>query len=154
MNKHIPRIVPWLDWNEWLEVMNAFFPLTDSKIKNQVDDDLCISALDVVSMWRKRGKISIAVDATAQLVNLVRFVDRDIRSNLSNNDDELLRSQYSFIIIRSVNGLVDQLQTQYYADSIFNIASKILIPGNSFFISFKVNHTNYVNVSYWICKDG
>ena len=129
----MPRVVPWLDWNEWFQVMNSFFPLQESNTICQADGDNCLSALNVVSLWRKRGKIPIAIDATAQLINQIRVVDKDINRNMSSNEDELLRFQYCLIIIRAVNGLVDQLQTQYYADSIFNIANKILIPGNYFF---------------------
>ena len=78
-------------------------------------------------VWRKRGKLPVAIDSTAQLIKLIVLDKRD--SSNTFNDQESYRSMYALSIIRSINGIIDQLQEQYFVNSIYNIGNKIDIPG-------------------------
>lgn len=58
---HLPRVVPWRDWQEWAEIKDALFSQQPS---------LRYHGLLRVAAWRTRGLVPIAVDATAQLVEI------------------------------------------------------------------------------------
>ena len=57
----LPRVVPWVDWDEWLLVWNHLF---SSAVERKV------IGLNMVAMWRQRGKLPHAIDSTAQLINV------------------------------------------------------------------------------------
>lgn len=126
-----PRIVPWIDWDEWMSVFSYIF--SNAAVQQR-------HALEIVSMWRCRGRIPHSVDMTASLVevslndsenveNSATFGVTSARAYCNLRSDHELRLQYALAIIRAVNGLVDPGQQGYYAESIFNIASKMGLPG-------------------------
>ena len=59
------RLVPWADWAEWARVR-------DGLLGNVLlgDSAATSAALTRVQTWRARGRVPLAVDATAQLVEL------------------------------------------------------------------------------------
>ena len=57
----LPRVLPWIDWDEWLTVKN-FVCSSDS-----VD---IISALEIAANWRVRGKVPHSVESTLQLLEV------------------------------------------------------------------------------------
>ena len=61
----VRRLVPWVDWHEWRRVQAQLF--SDSPSEAQ-------AALTRVGVWRARGNVPAAVDATASLVGTV-FLD-------------------------------------------------------------------------------
>ena len=129
----IPKIVPWFDWLEWRYVMTSYFASNQVNESDEIfyhhDNDENISfAFDLVSLWKKRGRCNIAIDSTTQLINNIRYLYQK-NNNLSASDEESMRSIYSLTLIRTINGLVDQCQNQYYANSMYNIAKEINIPG-------------------------
>lgn len=61
MTSGLPRVVPWADWDEWLHVRNQLFS-SESVQK--------LAGLEIVALWRLRGKLPHAIDSTAQFVNV------------------------------------------------------------------------------------
>ena len=58
----LPKSVPWLDWDEWLFIYNGFFfPL---------ENRLLLDAINVVHMWRARGKVPHSILCTADLLSV------------------------------------------------------------------------------------
>lgn len=55
------RIVPWVDEHEWTQVYTWFY--SDCVGKRKL-------GLDRVRAWRSRGRVPVAVDATATLVEV------------------------------------------------------------------------------------
>ena len=78
-----------------------------------------VKALQVVEVWRARGKIPHSADCSA-LLREVMMND----ASFSRSENEL-RMNYSMIITRAVNGLVDRSQKGYFATSISIIAEGI-----------------------------
>lgn len=119
-----PRIIPWLSWDEFLTVHNSIFG-QESKDRRW--------AVDVIAMWRERGRLPHSIDATAALTDV--FL-QDISTGAAQTvqeitevrSDSALRNLYSMAIIRAVNGLVDPSQQSYYADSVLSLATRIDIP--------------------------
>lgn len=107
-----PRILPFKDWDEWLYVKEGLYS-NDPHWKQL--------SLQVISMWRLRGRIPHSADSTAQLMDIIA-IDGE-RSTTE------LRLQYSMAIVRAVNGLVDPNQQGYFASSVLGIAERVGIPG-------------------------
>ena len=110
-----PRLVPWLGWQEWQAVSHALF---DENGNRQW-------GLEAIALWRLRGRIPHAVDITSSLIEII-MLDDDSQSLRTQYE---MRLQYSIIVVRAVNGLVDPSQQSYFADSVMSLASKIDIPG-------------------------
>ena len=108
-----PRLVPWLDWGEWQAVYHSLFEANSNQQWG----------LDAIALWRLRGRLPHAIDITASLVEVI------IQDSHRPRSEHELRMQYSIIIVRAVNGLVDPSQQSYFADSVMSLASKIDIPG-------------------------
>jgi hypothetical protein len=129
-----PRVVPWVSWSEWESVRNSLY-----------DDGSAsrIWGVEVVSMWRSRGRVPHAADSTSQLVEVQinDFCSRtyspdgsQLRTTCSSvcgiqRSEYELRMQYSIAVLRTVNGFVDQNQTGYFADSVMTLAERIGLPG-------------------------
>ena len=126
----IPRIVPWLDWSEWFTVRRGVLSLHSTHR---------IEAVEIITMWRSRGKVPHAVESCGQLteVQINDFNGQVTNNNIDSSPDiamiyrseNELRLQYSLAIIRTVNGLVDQSQNGFYADSVLNLSEQLGIPG-------------------------
>jgi ribosomal biogenesis protein LAS1 len=129
----LPRVLPWIDWEEWLVVKNCL-------CSNRSAAD-AVFGLEIVSAWRIRGKIPHSVESTSQLLEarnqfilyfVYSLIHDDFFFQISLNDspgpkyvvnfagwrtETELRLQYSAAIVRAVNGLVDSSQQSYFADS-------------------------------------
>jgi len=57
------RLVPWVSWAEWEQVCEYLNDDQDEKIK---------LGLDIVSVWRIRGRVPVGVDATALLTETIQ----------------------------------------------------------------------------------
>ena len=141
---HLPKLVPWVDWAEWTECKAGLFH--DSAIATQEGDEhgaarplpLSFSspplprtsvhlihlqrALNIIAVWRARGRLPLSVDCTAQLLT----VQRDDAAGAV--DATSLRQQYALCIIRLVNGLVDSSQRSTHALSVASLASSLQLP--------------------------
>jgi Las1-like len=86
-------------------------------------------ALNVIEVWKSRGRIPVAIEGT---YNIVGVMLRDSyfhpNSELAASDDEL-RSLYSIHIIRAVNAVVDIAQKGAVAMSVEGLAKSLGIPG-------------------------
>ncbi len=75
----LPRILPWLNWGEWNKGRELLYsPNFSDKV----------AGVGLTRVWRSRGKVPHAVDATAQLVEAVLcdqayFLDRTGNSTSS-----------------------------------------------------------------------
>ncbi len=104
-----PRVLPWQSWDEWNQVREALFGNVMS---------VKIAAQSRVDGWRVRGRIPHAIDATAQLFEVASsdpgngWVDIQERDALGilQKSEQLLRNNYSMVIVRSLNGIVDSGQ--------------------------------------------
>jgi hypothetical protein len=117
----MPRRVAWLDWAEWHDVKGKLF--SDSLAQRR-------EALLRVNAWRDRGNnLPLAVDATAQLVELARLHSQIIHDScVAQRSHNELQSMYSIAILRAVNGLVDPSQRGTYAAPVSVLAEQIGLP--------------------------
>lgn len=113
MSGNAPKLSPFPDWNEWIHIKNSF---ASSSI------ELKMEALEVVHMWRLRGRLPHSVDITSQLEEVM------IKDDGSRTEMEL-KLLYSIVVIRAVNGLVDPNQQSMFAGSVMTLADNIGIPG-------------------------
>ena len=114
-----PRRVPWRDWHEWEGVRLG---LTGS------DPSALRASLARVAVWRRRGRVPHAADATAALLE-ARLHDAGVPGapgpHLSR---EMLRLAYAAALIRTVNGAVDPSQKGKFAAPVSSLARKIGLP--------------------------
>ncbi len=139
-SKTIPRLVPWLDWNEWMVVKNGLYSAN-------IEDDLASieNALEIVALWRLRGRLPHACESSAQLVEII------IKDNNSRSENEL-KMLYSIAILRGVNGLVDPSQQSLYNDSVYSIATKIGLP--TWLVELRHDATHQLLPSINILREG
>ncbi len=55
----LPRLLPWLNWEEWNKCRELLYSPNYSDM---------VAGVNITRIWRSRGKVPHAVDATAQLV--------------------------------------------------------------------------------------
>ena len=75
------RCVPWHSWAEWGFVADAFLRLPEEDFDD--DDEKKKTekkrrAIELVQMWRTRGRVPVAVDAHAQIVEL-QLMDEEMK---------------------------------------------------------------------------
>ena len=111
--------MPWRDWHEWEGVRLG---LTGS------DPSALRASLARVAVWRRRGRVPHAADATAALLE-ARLHDAGVPGapgpHLSR---EMLRLAYAAALIRTVNGAVDPSQKGKFAAPVSSLARKIGLP--------------------------
>ena len=68
---NLPRNTAWFDWEEWNFVFSTLY-CGDLVLKR--------SGLEVVSLWKTRGKLSHSAESTAQLVEVkLQYVHRFVK---------------------------------------------------------------------------
>lgn len=101
----------WRNWHEWQSVRLKLFS-NDIKIQmNGVHD---------VRIWKSRtdGKLPIAVTGTADLIEVICI---DV-------DENIKRLSCGTVILRTINGLVDQLQKGSFAAPVSVLAMQLALP--------------------------
>ncbi|KAJ1890941.1 rRNA-processing protein las1 [Kickxella alabastrina] len=78
----------------------------------------------IVKAWRARARVPVAIDATANLVEMT-IASQEQRQGLTINQ---LRHLYTMALIRFVNTIVDLEQKGTYAQSIVSLAGRIGMP--------------------------
>ena len=58
------RIIPWKSWEEWIQVKNCLF-------NENPDISSMVWALEIITLWKSRGKIPHSVESTAQLYEVI-----------------------------------------------------------------------------------
>ena len=137
------RVVPWASWEDWLAVKDALLPEpgpTKASTEGEEGDGATREgtegsaksagpssstersaewALGVVDLWRARGRVPLAVDATADLIR--------IRSQGSPSC-YMQRLTLSMALVRLVNGVSGALQKGVYAQSVASLAESVGLP--------------------------
>ncbi len=157
------RCVPWHSWAEWGFVADAFLRLPekdfddDEKDDEKDDDDdekkkteKKRRAIELVQMWRTRGRVPVAVDAHAQIVEL-QLMDEEMMKKMmmmkkknphdddggedkketttsSQQSESTLRLSYAMTLTRLVNGICDQSQKGKFAISVQTLATQLNVP--------------------------
>ncbi|XP_058743098.1 uncharacterized protein LOC131615924 isoform X1 [Vicia villosa] len=116
------KLVPWLNWNEWLFVRDALFSDSHHSLS---------SALKRVSSWRSRGSLPVLIDVTASIVE-IQHMDPFFRQDQLNDEagsvsEEVLANLYCMAIVRLVNGAVEKTRKKELV-SIAVAAEEIGIP--------------------------
>ncbi|ETK75020.1 hypothetical protein F441_18699 [Phytophthora nicotianae CJ01A1] len=115
--------LPWLDWAEWQEVHVGLFssdPFAQQRVVSRV------------ASWRSRVQLPVAINATAQLVELQLHESMAQHHHhavgVSSRSHMELSLLYASVIVRCVNGLVDGSQKGAYATAVSTLAQRIGIP--------------------------
>ncbi|TKY57128.1 Ribosomal biogenesis protein LAS1L [Spatholobus suberectus] len=114
------RLVPWLNWDEWLFVKHALFSDSPHSVS---------SALKRISAWRSRGSFPVLIEVTASIIE-IQLKDPCFRQDESNDaslSEEMLAMLYCMAIMRLVNGAVEKTRKKEVA-SIAVAADAIGIP--------------------------
>ena len=108
------RMVPWTGIDEWRFVKDALFDSSNTQ-------DLGL-ALELGEVWRLRGKLPVAVDATLNLKRLQAILSS------GSYDPVVMQLALSAAILRMVNELVDPVQRGQYALPVTRLAENLGIP--------------------------
>eukprot|EP00249_Psilotum_nudum_P011578 c23251_g1_i1 orf=1888-4143(+) len=95
------KLMPWQSWLEWNLVREALFSSSPDQVSR---------ALDKVVAWQSRGRLPVAVEVTAELINIQR-TDPCFSNSVTSQlicTEEMLRLMYGMAVMRMVNGVVDQ----------------------------------------------
>ncbi|XP_068487398.1 uncharacterized protein [Phaseolus vulgaris] len=114
------RLVPWLNWDEWLFVKRALFSNSPHSVS---------SALKRISTWRSRGSLPVFIEVTASIIE-IQLKDSYFRQDHLNEaslSEEMLAMLYCMAIMRLVNGAVEKTRKKEVA-SIAVAADAIGIP--------------------------
>ena len=149
-SKSVPRIVPWLNAEEWRTTRKLIY---SDKI-----EEIRLGMLQA-KIWMEKGKVPTAVESTVNFLEIIiidkEYLDEFLKSRSYELDDEsnfedstilaetedeeedcqasvcndrLLRLAYNAAIIRFVNELVDRAQKNLFATSITKLADQIGLP--------------------------
>ena len=100
------RFVPWHSWEEWSFVADAFVGrrrrrrrLREEEEKSDNDEKkkkqqqmMMMRAIEIVQMWRVRGRVPLAIDAHAQIAEL-QLMDEEAVKAREKKQDERRRRQ-------------------------------------------------------------
>ncbi|KAJ1772094.1 rRNA-processing protein las1 [Coemansia sp. RSA 1813] len=111
----IPKIVPWASTAEYMDVAECLYSPDLLQRKR---------GIAIVKAWRARSRIPVAIEATANLVEMT-IADTEQVQRVSANQ---LRHMYTMSLIRFVNSIVDLEQKGLYAQSIAALAARIGMP--------------------------
>ncbi|XP_047162601.1 uncharacterized protein LOC124832444 isoform X2 [Vigna umbellata] len=114
------RLVPWLNWDEWLFVKRALFSNSPHSVS---------SALKRISTWRSRGSLPVLIEVTASIIE-IQLKDSYFRQDQLNEaslSEEMLSMLYCMAIMRLVNCAVEKTRKKEVA-SIAVAADAIGIP--------------------------
>lgn len=67
MSLNLPKSVAWFDWEEWTFVHRSLF-------SNDVEQQ--VTGIQLVSLWKVRGKVPHSAESTAQLVEVSSLFDK------------------------------------------------------------------------------
>ncbi|KAF5471094.1 hypothetical protein F2P56_011565 [Juglans regia] len=110
---HSRKLVPWLNWDEWLFVEHSLFSHSP---------DTVASALRRILAWQSRGCLPVAIEVTASIIEIQQkdphfrkdqshgatFDYREDQTNNGSLSEEILAMLYCMAIIRLVNGVIEK----------------------------------------------
>ena len=88
-------------------------------------------ALEIVQMWRVRGRVPLAIDAHAQIVELQLMDEEVMREKKRRRNESTLRLSYAMTLTRLVNGICDPSQKGKFAMSVQNARDATERPENA-----------------------
>ncbi|ETV72473.1 hypothetical protein, variant 1 [Aphanomyces astaci] len=123
----------WLDWTEWQTVYADVFASELNLLDDGSDSPHTrkLRALSYMAAWRARSDVPVAVEVTAQLVEISchdSLLGLALPGRSAYRSHEELRLLYSATVVRCVNGLVDASQRGAYAQAVSSLALRIGIP--------------------------
>ncbi|RHY16944.1 hypothetical protein DYB36_009935 [Aphanomyces astaci] len=123
----------WLDWTEWQTVYADVFAseLNLLDVGSDSPHTRKLRALSYMAAWRARSDVPVAVEVTAQLVEISchdSLLGLALPGRSAYRSHEELRLLYSATVVRCVNGLVDASQRGAYAQAVSSLALRIGIP--------------------------
>jgi hypothetical protein len=124
-------ITPWASWPEWEGVYTALFSLDDDKLRAM--------GVQCVELWRSRGHVPLAVDATSGLTETILA-----ESHLGVH---ALTLMYAMSITRLVNGLVDPMQHGQRAASVHGLARELGLPPSMVELRHESTHNRLPSLS-------
>ncbi|XP_028803961.1 uncharacterized protein LOC114759030 [Neltuma alba] len=130
------RLVPWLNWDEWVLVKDSLF--SDSP-------DSIAFALKRISAWESRGCLPAAIEATASIIEIqqmdpyFRVDDDQCNDNSHSLSEKMLAHLYCMTIIRLVNGVIEKTRKKE-EKSIAVAAEEIGIPRTLIDIRHEASH--------------
>jgi hypothetical protein len=119
----IKRMVPWMNWEEWLFVKNLLF---------SSDTNLVLQGIDIVNAWKLRSTgVPVAVESTAIFSDLILKMEQclceeEVNGYASSYNE--LTFAAALAMIRMVNGMIDVEQKGVYSKSVNTIAESIGLP--------------------------
>ncbi|KAI9199413.1 Las1-like-domain-containing protein [Polychytrium aggregatum] len=128
----LPRIVPWSNFDEWLETYQLLF--SDPSMP-----DKRAEGVRRVKAWSSRGKVPHAVESTAGLVE-VWLRDGCGGAFIPSISELEIRLMYTMVFIRFVNGITDVAQKGSYASSVSYLAGSMGLP--SWFVELRHSGTH------------
>ena len=115
--------LPWREWAEWEDVYHCLFVPEGGAERAR--------GLERVATWRSRGRLPLAVEMTATLVEL---------ETLSTLSEHCLSLTYSMVLTRLVNGVVDPMQQRARATSVQKLAAEVQLPASLVAIRHEATH--------------
>ena len=133
--RQLAKVVPWRTWAEWAVVMAHLLNVPEqrrvrvlasvtTRRREQSDVGLPASAqdaLDVVAVWRARGRVPHGVECAAMLAEAA------VRAAGGASEMEQ-RMLLCTTVVRFVNGLVDGLQVGGHAVPVAVLAERLALP--------------------------
>jgi hypothetical protein len=138
-------VTPWRDWQEWRtckqlllgEDTAADAAGLEGNSSAEVRTHQKKRAIHMVNVWRARGRVPLAVDSTAQLVELNMQHDYPpmqasgtpaVAASAHFSSSLQSRLQYSMALLRLVNGVLDPMQAKQHAQSVLTLAKQMQMP--------------------------
>ncbi|KAJ2725813.1 rRNA-processing protein las1 [Coemansia sp. Benny D115] len=111
----VPKIVPWTSTEEYIVVAECLY---------SPDIDERRRGVSIVKAWRARARLPVAIDATANLVEMSITEEKRGKETTTNQ----LQHLYGMALIRFVNSIIDLEQKGVYAQSVVTLAARIGMP--------------------------
>ena len=99
----------------------------DGKEEEEFEEKSKRRALEIVQMWRVRGRVPLAIDAHAQIVEL-QLMDEEVMRERRRRNESTLRLSYAMTLTRLVNGICDPSQKGKFAVSVQTLATQLNVP--------------------------
>ena len=100
----------------------------DGKEEEEFEEKSKRRALEIVQMWRVRGRVPLAIDAHAQIVELQLMDEEVMRERKRRRNESTLRLSYAMTLTRLVNGICDPSQKGKFAMSVQTLATQLNVP--------------------------
>lgn len=118
-----PRIVPWADPNDLVELKGWFYAGRIGGTANELD--MRARAIQRVKCYQSKGSqyLPHVIDSTAQITSAI-LLDED-RSARGKDSMFAVRLSYAMALIRFVNGLLDPTQQSQFAIPLHTLAQRV-----------------------------